>query len=63
MMIKPPLDKGNPFFGHSIKFNNNALSLVKNLQKKYGDIFEISSCIFPVTILSPSKNKINEPAS
>jgi hypothetical protein len=42
MMIKPPLDKGNPFFGHSIKFNKNALSLVKNLQEKYGDIFEIS---------------------
>ena len=42
MMTKPPLDKGNLLFGHSIKFNNDALSLVKNLQNKYGDIFEIS---------------------
>ena len=24
MMTKPPLDKGNPIFGHSIKFNNDA---------------------------------------
>ena len=38
-MTKPPLDKGNLLFGHSIKFNNDALSLVKNLQNKYGDIF------------------------
>jgi len=44
MMIKPPLDKGNPFFGHSIKFNNNALSLVKNLQEKYGDILRFLFC-------------------
>ena len=34
MMTKPPLDKGNIIFGHSIKFNNDALGLVNNLQKK-----------------------------
>ena len=33
MMTKPPLDKGNIIFGHSIKFNNDALGLVNNLQK------------------------------
>ena len=57
-MIKPPLDKGNPFFGHSIKFNNNALSLVKNLQEKYGDIFEISILHKRVTMfMTPSATK------
>ena len=39
MMTKPPLDKGNPIFGHSIKFNNDALSLIQDLQVKYGDVF------------------------
>ena len=58
MMTKPPLDKGNLFFGHSIKFNNNALSMVKNLQKKYGDIFEISILHKRVTMfMTPSATK------
>ena len=54
-MTKPPLDKGNLLFGHSIKFNNDALSLVKNLQNKYGDIFEISILHKRVTMyMTPS---------
>lgn len=58
MMTKPPLDKGNILFGHSIKFNNNALSLVNNLQKKYGDIFEISILHKRVTMfMTPSATK------
>ena len=58
MMTKPPLDKGNLFFGHSIKFNNDALSLVKNLQNKYGDIFEISILHKRVTMfMTPSATK------
>ena len=57
-MTKPPLDKGNLFFGHSIKFNNDALSLVKNLQNKYGDIFEISILHKRVTMfMTPSATK------
>ena len=57
-MTKPPLDKGNLLFGHSIKFNNNALSLVKNLQNKYGDIFEISILHKRVTMfMTPSATK------
>ena len=57
-MTKPPLDKGNLLFGHSIKFNNDALSLVKNLQKKYGDIFEISILHKRVTMfMTPSATK------
>ncbi|MDC0051663.1 cytochrome P450 [Acidimicrobiaceae bacterium] len=58
MMTKPPLDKGNLLFGHSIKFNNDALSLVKNLQNKYGDIFEISILHKRVTMfMTPSATK------
>ena len=57
-MTKPPLDKGNLLFGHSIKFNNDALSLVKNLQNKYGDIFEISILHKRVTMfMTPSATK------
>ena len=57
-MTKPPLDKGNLLFGHSIKFNNNALSLVKSLQNKYGDIFEISILHKRVTMfMTPSATK------
>ena len=57
-MTKPPLDKGNILFGHSIKFNNDALSLVKNLQNKYGDIFEISILHKRVTMfMTPSATK------
>ena len=58
MRTKPPLDKGNLLFGHSIKFNNDALSLVKNLQNKYGDIFEISILHKRVTMfMTPSATK------
>ena len=58
MMTKPPLDKGNFLFGHSIKFNNDALSLVKNLQQKHGDIFEISILHKRVTLfMTPSATK------
>ena len=58
MMTKPPLDKGSPIFGHSIKFNNDALSLVKNLQNKYGDIFEISILNQRVTMfMTPSATR------
>ncbi|MFL2689164.1 MAG: cytochrome P450 [Candidatus Actinomarina sp.] len=58
MMTKPPLDKGNIIFGHSIKFNNDALGLVNNLQKKYGDVFEISILNQRVTMLmTPSATK------
>jgi len=58
MMTKPPLDKGNLIFGHSIQFNNDALTMVKNLQKKYGDVFEISILNQRVTMfLSPSATK------
>ena len=57
-MTKPPLDKGNFLFGHSIKFNNDALSLVKNLQQKHGDIFEISILHKRVTLfMTPSATK------
>ena len=57
-MTKPPLDKGSPIFGHSIKFNNDALSLVKNLQNKYGDIFEISILNQRVTMfMTPSATR------
>ena len=58
MMTKPPLDKGNIIFGHSIKFNNDALGLVNNLQKKYGDVFEISILNQRVTMfMTPSATK------
>ena len=58
MMTKPPLDKGNPIFGHSIKFNNDALSLIQDLQVKYGDVFEISILNERVTMfMSPSATK------
>ena len=58
MMTKPPLDKGNPIFGHSIKFNNDALSLIQDLQVKYGDVFEISILNERVTMfMSPIRDK------
>ena len=57
-MINPPLDKGNLLFGHSVKFNKDALLMVKNLQKKYGDIFEISILNKRVTMfMNPTTTK------
>ena len=59
-MTKPPLDKGNPIFGHSIKFNNDALSLIGGNQFPYfftdqaGNNLDVD--LTSVTRLSTSKH-------
>ena len=37
-----PKVPGLPVIGHSVPFQNNALNFTSKMQKKYGDIFEIS---------------------
>jgi len=56
--MKAPVDKGLPFLGHSIEFNRDALKFSRRLQKKIGDVIEISILNERVTMFStPSATK------
>ncbi len=56
--MKAPIARGLPFLGHSIQFNQDALELSRKLQKKHGDVVEISILNERVTMFStPSATK------
>lgn len=56
--MKAPVVPSLPYIGHSVQFQNNALKLTKKVQKKYGDVFQISLLNERVlTFLTPSSTK------